>query len=136
MPTKNAAVETARTKTASALIHLKDAPPHQAGLESADPTAQDLRLAKLRKKHSKRSKEPEATKALASPLTLPLDGLSKWATIKPFVPFSAEWVRQAELANRFPRRIKCGSAALYSNRAIHDWLADPAGWKPAETVEG
>lgn len=64
------------------------------------------------------------------PLTLPLDGFTRWAELKHFVPLSHEAVRQRELAGRFPRRIRLGSArcVAWPNRELHRWLENPSGY--------
>ncbi len=71
-----------------------------------------------------------ARSALTEPLSLPLDGYTRWAELKRIVPFSHETARQRELKGLFPRRVKLGSArcVAYPNREIHRWLADPAGY--------
>lgn len=75
--------------------------------------------------------QPEST--WDEPRTLPLDGWSRWRTLKHFVPLSHEGVRRRELAGRFPKRVNLGSArcVAWPNREIHRWLADPAGYRVA-----
>jgi predicted DNA-binding transcriptional regulator AlpA len=61
---------------------------------------------------------------------LPVDGLSRWEQIKVFVPLSRESVRQRELAGRFPRRQHLTKrCAVWPNREIHRWLADPLNYR-------
>ncbi|MDR5770192.1 MULTISPECIES: AlpA family phage regulatory protein [unclassified Caballeronia] len=68
------------------------------------------------------------------PISLPLDGLSRWNDIKHFVPMSRESLRQRELSGRFPRRqYLTKRCAVWSNREIHQWFADPVNYR-AETV--
>lgn len=71
-----------------------------------------------------------ARAALTEPPSLPLDGYTRWADLKRFVPMSHEVVRQRELAGRFPRRVQLGSARCvgWKNRELHRWFADPAGY--------
>ncbi|MEC5405090.1 hypothetical protein VOM14_05810 [Paraburkholderia sp. MPAMCS5] len=134
MPAKNIAAKAAHTpKAASALAHHIDAPLRRAGTGTPETSEQEQRLGKLRGKHSKR---PKALEAQATPATLPLDGISRWEQIRLYIGFSGEWVRQMELAGKFPRRTKIGASSCWKNREIHAWMSDPAGWTPAETVEG
>ncbi len=62
--------------------------------------------------------------------TLPVDGLSRWEQIKVFVPMSRETVRQRELAGLFPKRKHLTKrCAVWPNREIHKWLADPQNYR-------
>ncbi|MCC8396314.1 AlpA family transcriptional regulator [Paraburkholderia sp. MMS20-SJTR3] len=62
--------------------------------------------------------------------TLPVDGLSRWEQIKVFIPMSRESVRQRELAGRFPKRQHLTKrCAVWSNREIHKWIADPQNYR-------
>ena len=67
---------------------------------------------------------------LPTPKSLPADGFSRWNDLIPFVPFSRETARKRELEGRFPRRqhlsLRC---AVYSNRSIHQWMADPVNYR-------
>ncbi|MEX3687932.1 helix-turn-helix transcriptional regulator [Paraburkholderia sp. BR14263] len=65
---------------------------------------------------------------------LPLDGFTRWADLKHFIPLSHESIRQREINGRFPKRVQLGSArcVAWPNREIHRWLNDPAGYR----VEG
>ncbi|HDR9081505.1 TPA: AlpA family phage regulatory protein [Burkholderia vietnamiensis] len=75
------------------------------------------------------------------PASLPLDGLSRWSDLKPFIPLSRETIRQRELAGRWPRHQKLSMrCTVWSNREIHRWLADPVNYRAddvaAEMTEG
>ncbi|WP_134044412.1 helix-turn-helix transcriptional regulator [Paraburkholderia caballeronis] len=63
--------------------------------------------------------------------SLPLDGFTRWSSLKRFVPLSHEAVRLREIAGRFPKRVQLGSArcVAWPNREIHRWLADPGGYR-------
>jgi prophage regulatory protein len=63
--------------------------------------------------------------------SLPLDGFTRWNDLKRFIPLCHESVRLRELAGRFPKRVRLGSArcVAWPNREIHRWLADPAGYR-------
>lgn len=67
---------------------------------------------------------------LALPESLPADGFSRWNDLVPFLPFSRETVRKRELEGRFPRRQHLSQrCAVWSNRAIHAWMADPVNYR-------
>ncbi|WP_238327970.1 helix-turn-helix transcriptional regulator [Paraburkholderia mimosarum] len=68
--------------------------------------------------------------------TLPLDGYTRWGELKHVIPASHETVRRRELAGRFPKRVKLGSArcVAWKNSEILKWLADPASYRAP--VEG
>lgn len=68
------------------------------------------------------------------PLSLPLDGFSRWNDLKKIIPLSHESIRQRELNGRFPKRVQLGSVrcVAWPNREVHRWLADPSGYR-AET---
>ncbi len=62
--------------------------------------------------------------------TLPVDGFSRWNDLQRFVPMSRESVRQRELAGKFPRRqYLTKRCAVWSNREIHRWFADPLNYR-------
>lgn len=69
--------------------------------------------------------------AQSEPLTLPLDGFTRWNDLKRIIPLSHESIRQRELKGRFPKRVQLGSArcVAWPNRELHRWLADPAGYR-------
>lgn len=61
---------------------------------------------------------------------LPLDGFSRWNDLIRFIPFSRETLRKRELEGRFPRRQHLSQrCAVWSNRAIHSWMADPVNYR-------
>ncbi|CAG9251346.1 Transcriptional regulator [Burkholderia diffusa] len=69
-----------------------------------------------------------------APQELPLDGYSRWQSLKNLIPLSREAIRLREIAGRFPRRVQLGSqrCIAWPNREIHRWLSDPANYR----VEG
>ncbi|WP_084170036.1 helix-turn-helix transcriptional regulator [Paraburkholderia ferrariae] len=79
---------------------------------------------------------PPSDGARSEPQSLPLDGFTRWADLKRLIPLSHESVRQRELKGRFPKRVQLGSARSvgWSNRELHRWLADPAGYRAPEAV--
>ncbi|MBR8159972.1 helix-turn-helix transcriptional regulator [Burkholderia vietnamiensis] len=68
--------------------------------------------------------------------TLPLDGFTRWAELKRFVPFSHETIRRREGAGRFPKRVKLGSSrsVAWPNRELHRWMADPMGYRASDAA--
>lgn len=71
---------------------------------------------------------------LPFPEALPADGFSRWNNLRALVPFSRETLRKRELEGRFPRRIHLTQrCAVWPNRELHRWFADPNGYRaPAE----
>ena len=65
------------------------------------------------------------------PQALPLDGYSRWQSLKNLIPLSREAIRLREIAGRFPRRVQLGSqrCIAWPNREIHRWLSDPANYR-------
>lgn len=73
----------------------------------------------------------------SAPASLPLDGLSRWSDLRPFIPLSRETIRQRELAGRFPRHQKITQrCTVWPNREIHRWLADPVNYRASDIVVG
>lgn len=67
---------------------------------------------------------------LASPLTLPMVGLSTFAQINPFLPYGRETWRKLVRAGKAPQPIRLsGTCVAYRNEEIHRYLADPAGYR-------
>ncbi|MBN3734928.1 AlpA family phage regulatory protein [Burkholderia sp. Tr-20390] len=62
---------------------------------------------------------------------LPLDGYSRWQSLRNFIPLSREAIRLREIAGRFPQRVQLGSqrCIAWPNREIHRWLSDPASYR-------
>lgn len=72
-----------------------------------------------------------------APASLPLDGLSRWSDLRPFIPLSRETIRQRELAGRFPRHQKLTErCTVWANREIHRWLADPVNYRSNNIIGG
>lgn len=67
------------------------------------------------------------------PLSLPLDGYTRWNDLKRIIPLCHESIRKRELKGRFPKRVQLGSArcVAWPNREIHRWLSDPSGYSAA-----
>lgn len=64
------------------------------------------------------------------PQTLPIDGVSRFGQLGPFLPCSRETWRKLVLAKRAPQPIKIGErCTVYRNSEVHAWLADPAGYR-------
>ena len=73
---------------------------------------------------------PARVHTQASPLTLPLDGLSRWESLRHFLPLGREAIRLLEQAGRFPKRTRITErCSAWSNAEIHRWLKDPAGYR-------
>jgi len=65
------------------------------------------------------------------PLTLPFEGYTRWSTLRHYVPFSRETLRQYELAGHFPKRTQFSSrCAAWPNRELHRYFDNPADYKP------
>lgn len=66
----------------------------------------------------------------AEGIALPIDGLSRWKDLQHFIPMSRESVRQREMQGKFPRRqYLTKRCAVWSNREIHRWFADPLNYR-------
>ena len=62
--------------------------------------------------------------------TLPVDGLSRWNQMAPFVPFSREKFRQLVIAGKAPQPIKLSErCTAYPNRELHKFFADPLNYR-------
>ena len=73
--------------------------------------------------------------ATQAPATLPLDGFSKWADLRPFIRLSRETVRKLEREGRFPRAIRLTQrCTVFDNRETHRYLADPLNYRAADGV--
>ncbi|WP_081074911.1 helix-turn-helix transcriptional regulator [Burkholderia stagnalis] len=71
--------------------------------------------------------------ATQAPATLPLDGFSKWADLRPFVRLSRETVRKLEREGRFPPAIRLTlRCTVFDNRETHRYLADPLNYRAAD----
>lgn len=61
---------------------------------------------------------------------LPPDGMSRWRTLSPFIPFTRETFRKLVLAGKAPQPIKFGTRCTYwKNDEILEYLADIPGYK-------
>ncbi|SAK96824.1 transcriptional regulator [Caballeronia catudaia] len=70
--------------------------------------------------------------AFPQPESLPLDGFTRWSTLKSIVPNSREWVRLREKEGRFPKRVHLSlRCTAWPNRELHKWLADPLNYRAA-----
>lgn len=72
-----------------------------------------------------------ARAAQAAPnLSLPTVGMSRWDTLRHFVPISRESWRKLVNAGRAPQPVKLSErCTMYSNAEVHRWLADPIAYK-------
>ncbi len=60
------------------------------------------------------------------PTVLPMDGVSRFGQIAPFLPFSRETWRKLVRAGKAPQPIKMGDrCTVYRNSDVHAWLASP-----------
>ncbi|MFG6727366.1 hypothetical protein ACGY1D_07480 [Burkholderia pseudomallei] len=73
----------------------------------------------------------------ASAPSLPLDGFSRWCTVRVFIPISHEQARLLEIARRFPSRVRISTGvSAWPNRELHRWIADPSGYRaPVSDLE-
>lgn len=63
--------------------------------------------------------------------SLPFCGLSRWGTLKPFIPVSRETWRKRVRAGHAPQPIRLSPrCTVWSNEDIHRWLSDPVGYQP------
>ncbi|MFW8744844.1 helix-turn-helix transcriptional regulator [Mesorhizobium japonicum] len=64
------------------------------------------------------------------PEQLPLDGMSRFSQLKKFLPVSREKWRQLVRDGKAPRPIKLGiRCTMWRNADLHQFLADPVGYK-------
>jgi prophage regulatory protein len=70
------------------------------------------------------------TKVPQEPETIPLVGMSRWETLRHFIPVSRETWRQLVIAKRAPAPYKLSErCTMYSNADVHRWIADPANYR-------
>lgn len=81
----------------------------------------------------KKSEEltPSDRAAQSAPhFSLPMVGMSRWDTLRHFVPISRESWRKLVNAGRAPKPVKLSErCTMYSNVEVHRWLADPAAYR-------
>ena len=66
----------------------------------------------------------------AEPLTLPVDGMSRWAQIAPFASMGRQRFRELSSQCRAPQPMRIGARCImYSNRELHRWFADPVNYR-------
>lgn len=64
------------------------------------------------------------------PATLPAVGMSRWDTLRYFVPISRESWRKLVVAGKAPKPVRLSErCTMYPNAEVHRWLADPAGYR-------
>ncbi len=69
------------------------------------------------------------------PQTLPIDGYTRWRSLKAYLPFCRETLRKLEREGRFPQRIHLSlRCAAWPNRELHRYFADPIHYR-AQTAE-
>lgn len=72
---------------------------------------------------------------LPTPAALPLDGLSRWESLRSSIQLSRETVRQREREGKFPRSIRLTQrCTVWSNREIHRYLADPLNYRVVDVA--
>jgi prophage regulatory protein len=66
----------------------------------------------------------------AAKRSLPLDGFTRWDSMKLFIPLSRETIRKLEEKGRFPRRVHITpGTAGWPNSELHRWLGNPPGYR-------
>lgn len=61
---------------------------------------------------------------------LPVDGMSRWKQVAPFMPFSREKFRQMVIKGRAPQPVKLSErCTVYQNRELHRFFADPLSYQ-------
>jgi prophage regulatory protein len=74
--------------------------------------------------------EPERSAHPTLPESLPPVGMSRWRTLKLFVPISRESWRKLVNAGKAPRPVKLSErCSMWSNAEIHRWLEDPVSYR-------
>jgi predicted DNA-binding transcriptional regulator AlpA len=88
-------------------------------------------LSRIARAHlPRRLRDGAAVAGVPNAPTLPADGFSQWIDLQPFVPFSRETLRQRELKGQFPKRVHLSRrCAVWPNREIHKWFADPLNYR-------
>ena len=68
--------------------------------------------------------------------SLPCDGMSRWRTLSPFIPFSRETFRKLVLAGKAPQPHKMGVRCTYwKNSEILEFLADIPGYRAPQKAK-
>jgi len=71
-----------------------------------------------------------ATSERKAPLSLPLDGMSRWEQLSHFIPVSRETWRKLVVAGKAPPQIRpTQRCTMYSNREVHRWLSSPTEYR-------
>lgn len=61
---------------------------------------------------------------------LPDLGLSRWETLRHFIPVSRETWRQLVLAGKAPQAVRLSErCTMYPNIEVHRWMADPVSYR-------
>jgi prophage regulatory protein len=64
------------------------------------------------------------------PESLPSVGMSRWGTLRHFVPISRESWRKLVNSGRAPKPVKLSErCSMWPNAEIHRWLADPVSYR-------
>ncbi len=83
--------------------------------------------------HKKTLPFQETIETLPPPLSLPLDGLSSWKTLKQYLGFGRSAARKRELEGRFPKRIRLSErCTVWPNRELHRYFEDPVNYRAKE----
>jgi len=64
------------------------------------------------------------------PVTLPPEGCSRWANIKPYSPVCKETFRRLSMEGKAPQPIRMGiRCTFYKNSELLRWLTDPLNYR-------
>lgn len=75
------------------------------------------------------AKKANQREAFSIPETLPQVGMSRWETLRHFIPISREKYRQLVIAGRAPQPVKLSErCTMYHNAEVHRFLADPSNY--------
>lgn len=70
-------------------------------------------------------------------VALPAVGMSRWDTLRHFVPISRESWRKLVKAGKAPKPVRLSErCTMYSNAEVHRWLADPANYRVQQRASG
>lgn len=65
-----------------------------------------------------------------APESLPSVGMSRWQTLRHFIPISRESWRQLVNSGKAPKPVKLSErCSMWPNAEIHRWLADPISYR-------
>lgn len=62
--------------------------------------------------------------------TLPIDGMSRFRELQPFLPFCREKFRQLVKSGKAPQPVRFSErCTAYPNKEVHRFLADPLNYR-------